>query len=213
MLQALAKSWWLLLLSGVSYALISAIFFFIQGAFGPLTFHDWGATVVRSGELMVAACVISIAVGLFITSGTGWLLVLNGLALGGLGVVNSYLARRYRISILTVMLLVIVMAISMGLLEWIAGRALVHRHRAADGWIFSAAGIISIAFALPFLALGLQWIRLGPGSRLDALWLGLYFGFAAISTVALALRLHARGGSESSPIGPLPRLGHPRHAH
>ena len=213
MLPTLAKNWWLLLLSGLSYALISSIFFFMQGGFGSLTFHEWGVTVVRSGELMLAACVFSIAAGLFTRNGAGWLLVLNGLALGCLGIVNSYLARRYRISILTVMLLVMAMAISMGLLEWSAGRALVRRHRMADGWIFSAAGMISIAFAVPFLALGLQWIRLGPGSRLDALWLGLYFGFAAISTVALALRLHARGGSESSPIGPLPRLDSPRHAH
>jgi hypothetical protein len=66
---------------------------------------------------------------------------------------------------------------------------------------------------LAFFALGFRWIKLGPGSHADLLWLGSYFGFSAICMLWLALRLHSQGLSQSGQREALPPLGNPRHAH
>ena len=146
-----------------------------------------------------------------VPTGTGWLLVLNGLALGALGVIQ-YGLTRFRISFLTVTLLIILMAMSIGLLELVIARTLRRQRHFADGWFLALAGVASFGFAVAFLALGFRWIKIEPGSHSDLLWLGSYFGFSAICMLGLALRLRSLGPFQSGQEA-LPPLGNLKHAH
>ena len=173
------NKWLLPALCGVLQAIISVIYIAMQGADGPVAFHGWNGTVLFVGRLAMAAGACTVAAGVLgSTEGRSWLLVLNGLALGALGLVQCAFVR-FPISFLTVSLLIIVMAMSIGILNVVIART--------RGWFFGAAGVISVGFALTFLALGLRWIRIEPGSRSDLLWLGSYFGFSAICMLALAV--------------------------
>jgi uncharacterized membrane protein HdeD (DUF308 family) len=195
MFQTLMKNWWLLAFCGVLYAIVSAIFFTLQDQDGPLTFHAWKGTIAVLGKLSLAAGFCTIGAGIWRSAkGKCWFLVLNGVSLGVLGVIYTYLTR-FRISFLTIALLIIVMAVSLGILDLITARTLWHRRHVADGWFFSLAGVASFAFALAFFALGFHWIKIELGSYLDLLWLGAYFGFSAICMAALALRLRTRDHS------------------
>jgi uncharacterized membrane protein HdeD (DUF308 family) len=197
-MQTLIKNWWLLALSGVIYAMISTIYLVMQNANGPLTFRSWGTTVAVLGKLTVAAGLCTIAAGVMRSSkGKCWLLVLNGLALSALGVIYLGFVR-FRISFLAVALLVIVAALSIGVLELFAARTFRTLRHIADEWVVALAGAISVGFALAFLlwgfGLALGRINVEPGSHADLLWLGFYFGFSAICLVALGLRLHGLRG-------------------
>jgi hypothetical protein len=137
--------------------------------------------------------------------------MLNGLALGALGLIQ-YGLTRFRISFLTVALLIVVMAMSIGSLELVVARTLRHRRHFADAWFLALAGVASFGFAVTFLGLGLRWIKIEPGSHSDLLWLGSYFGFSAICMLGLALRLHRLGPFQSGQWEALPPLGNPKHA-
>ena len=218
MVQTLSKNWWLLALFGVLNAAISviylAMYLVIQNTNRPLMFHQWGGAIVLLGELTLAAGGCSIAAGIWRSQyAKCWLLVLNGVALGALGLIYCFFALRYPISLLTVALLIVLMATSVGILELVMARTLRRQRHAAEGWFFGLAGVVSVGFALPFLTLGFRWIKLGPGSHLDFLWLGFYFGFTAICTLGLALRLHNQGNFESIQTEALSPLGNRRHAH
>lgn len=190
LIQTLSKNWWLLALCGVVDAIISVIYLIMQDTNGPLTFHAWSGTVVSLGKLMLAAGACMIAAGIWRSAkGKCWLLVLNGLALSALGLIHFF--TRFRISFRTIALLIILMAMSIGILELVTARTLRRQRHVADGWFLGLAGVASVGFALMFFALGFRWIRLDPGSHLDLLWLGSYFGFSAICMLGLALRLHS----------------------
>ena len=192
MIQTLSRNWLLLVLCGVLNAIISVVYLIMQDTDGPLTFYSWNATIAFLGKLALAAGACTIAAGIFrSTNGKSWLLVLNGLALGALGVIQ-YGFVRYRISFLTVALLIIVMAMSIGILELVIARTLRRQRTVADGWFLTSAGVVSAGFAFAFLALGLHWIKIDPGSHADLLWLGSYFGFSAVCMLGLALCLHGR---------------------
>jgi uncharacterized membrane protein HdeD (DUF308 family) len=213
LIQTLTKNWWLLALCGVLDAIISVVYLIMQGTDGPVTFHAWNGTIVFLGKLALAAGACTIAAGIWrSTKGKCWLLVMNGLALGALGLICYKLAQ-YRISFLTVALLIILMAMSIGILELVTARTLRRQRHVADGWFLALAGVASVGFALAFLALGLGWIKIGLGSHLDLLWLGSYFGFSAICMLGLALRLHTLGLSQSGRWEGVPALGNPKHAH
>jgi hypothetical protein len=63
------------------------------------------------------------------------------------------------------------------------------RGHLADEWIFGAAGMVSVGFAVAFLALALRWIKLEPSPSSQTFhWLGSYFGFSAICILGMALR-------------------------
>ncbi len=197
---------------GILDAIISAIYLIMWDTKGPVTFHSWNGTVVLLGKLAFAAGFCTIAAGVWKSvSGKCWLLVLHGVALGALGLIQ-YGLTGFRISLLTVALLVVVMAASM---ELTLVQALGRQRHAADRWFLALAGVASGSFVLAFLALGLRWIEIGPRSHVDLLWLGSYFGFSAICMLGLALRLHghdlSRSGREEA-VPPLP-LGNPRRAH
>jgi uncharacterized membrane protein len=171
--QTLTKNWWLLALCGVLDAMLFVIYFVMQDQDGPVTFHALKGTIALLGKLTLAAGVCTIAAA----RGKCWPLVLNGLALIALGVIYTYLTG-FRISLRTISLLIIVMAMSLAILEWRLRHAL--------------AGVASVGFALVFSALGFHWIKLELGSHLDLLWLGAYFGFSAICMLVLAFRLQNR---------------------
>ena len=190
MIETLIKNWWLLALCSVLDAAISAIYFLMQGTDGPVLSHTWSGTVVFVGKLAMAAGACTIAAGIWRSgNGKNWALALNGLALAALGFIQ-YGLTRFRVSILAFAVLIIVMAVGIGAVELGVARAFRRQHHPADGWFFGLAGIVSAGFVLPSLALGLRWIPIERGSHLDLLWLGSYFGFAAICTMALAVRLH-----------------------
>lgn len=213
LIQTLIKNWWLLALCGVFYAMVSVVYLIMQQQDGPLTFHAWNAAIVFLGRLTLGAGACSIVSGIWRSArGKSWLLVLNGLALCALGLIYSYLVR-FRISFLTIALLIILMAINMGILELVIARTLRRQRHVADGWFLGIAGAASVGFALVFLALGFRWIKIEPGSHSDLLWLGYYFGFSAFCMLGLALRLHNQDVSQSGgPMEVLPSLGNPRHA-
>ncbi len=212
MIQTLIKNCPLLAVCGVLDAIISVIYLFMQDTDGPLTFHSWNGTVVFLGKLALAAGVCTVVTGILrSTNGKCWLLVLNGLALGALGLIQ-YGFVRSRISFLTVALLIILMAMSIGILELAIARTQWRQRHVADGWFLALAGVVSVGFALVFLALGFRWIKIEPGSHADLLWLGSYFGFSAVCKLGLALRLHSQGLSQSGQREALPPLGNPRHA-
>jgi uncharacterized membrane protein HdeD (DUF308 family) len=192
MIETLTKNWLVLALCGVLDAMISVIYFIMLETDGPLTFHAWRGTIASLGELTLAAGACAIVAGIWrSTKGKCWLLVVNGLALGALGLIY-YAFTRFRISILTIALLIVLMAISIGTLELFTARTLRPRH-VADGWFLSLAAAASFGFAFMFFSLGFRWIKVGPGSHLDLLWLGSYFGFTAICMLGLALRLRSLG--------------------
>jgi hypothetical protein len=88
----------------------------------------------------------------------------------------------------TITLLVFVMAISTAVYEFALLRAL--RRFLAGQWAVGVAGAASGGYALVFLSFVFGWMKLNPGSPTESLrWLGLYFGFSAISMIGLALLL------------------------
>src|SRR5438876_9248884 len=89
LIQTLIKNWLLLALCGVLDAIISVIYLIMQDRDGPLTFHAWNSAVVFLGKLALASGACTIAAGIWrSTNGKSWLLVLNGLALGALGLIQ-----------------------------------------------------------------------------------------------------------------------------
>jgi hypothetical protein len=212
LIQTLTKNWPLLALCAVLDGIISVIYFIMQGSDGPLTFDSWHGTIVLLGKLAMAAGTCAIAAGILrSTNGKCWLLVLNGLGLGALGLIQ-YGFTGFRISCLTVALLIILMAMSMGILQFVIARTLRRQRHVADAWFLTLAGVASVGFALAFVALGFRWIKIDPGSHADLLWLGSYFGFSAICMLGLALRLHSQGVSHSGLREALPPLANARHA-
>jgi len=160
------------------------------------------------GKIALAAGACTIVVGVWRSAqGKCWLLVLNGLALGALGLLFNGIVG-FRISFRTVALLIVLMAMSIGILEFVTARSLWRPYHVADGWFLGLAGVGSLAFALAFFALGFGWIKIEPGSLSDLLWLGSYFGFDAICTLGLALRLHSQSGQGQPSL----LLGNLRHA-
>jgi uncharacterized membrane protein HdeD (DUF308 family) len=208
MIQTLANNWWLLTVCGVLDAVMSVIYFSHAG-------HGFRteSSVVLMGRLALAAGACTVAAGIWRSAkGKCWLLVLNGLALGALGLVLSGIFGS-RISFRTVALLIIVMAISMGVLALTGARTLRSQRRLAEGWLLGLAGAASGGFALVFVALGFRWIKIDPGSYPDLLWLGAYFSFSTICMLGLVLRLRSHGPSPSSRREALPPLGNRGHAH
>ena len=190
MINTLVRNWWLLALCGLLQLAISSIYAIMARTGGPVLSLSWIGTIELVGKLAIAAGLCTTAAALWRSrNGRSWGLALNGAALAALGFIQ-YGLTRFSISIATVAGLIIVMAISMGLVELEIARDLRRQHHIGDGWFFGLAGIVSVSLVLPSVALGLRWVALQPGSHLDLLWLASYFGVAAVSMMALAARLH-----------------------
>ncbi len=187
LISKLIKGWWLLALCGVLDAAISIIYLIGQSAHGPQTHHAWHGTVEFLGKLTLAAGICTLATGVWNSrTRKSWLLVLNGLACGALGAIFAFWTGP--LAFRTVALLIVVMAISIGVYEFVTARVL---RRLLDEWLLGTTGVISVGFAVAFLAFVFRWIKLEPGAPNQSLhWLGSYFGFSAICMLVLTLRLH-----------------------
>ena len=199
MIQTLTKNWWLLALCGVLDAIISVIYLITYEA-GPdaLALHGNG-TMAFLNRLALAAGACTIAASIWRSAkGKSWLLALNGLALSAYGSMSLFW--RGPLSFRFFALLVAVMAMTFGILAFTVARTL--RRRVADKWFFASAGAVFVGFALAFLALANQWIQLErrPFHHSVFLWFCFYFGFSAICMLALALRLHKLGPSQSKAV-------------
>jgi uncharacterized membrane protein HdeD (DUF308 family) len=220
-MEALRKNTWLLAMCGFLQAAVSVIYFRMQNQDGPLTLSAWSGPGTLVGGLMLAAAAFSIGAGIGrLQASQRWPLVLNGLALGALGLISTGLfgLRKLPISFRTIALLFVAMAISAGILELASAQKLARMGRAADGWLFRLAGAVSGAFALAFLAMGLRWIRFDPGFyfralpdflwwKADFLWFAAYFGFSALGIAGLAARWNRPGPRTAGK--PLPPFGSP----
>ena len=212
-MQTLTKNWWLLALTGVLDAIISGIHLFMGSTHGPVSVYAWNGTIVVLGELALAGGACAIAAGIWRSAkGQSWLLVLNGLALGGLGLIY-YKLNHFQISFRTVALLFLFMAFSIGILTSIIARTLRRQGNVADGWLLGFAGVAAIGFALAFFAFAIHWISLSPASHADLFWFGSFLGFSAICKLWLALRLHQLGPSQSAQWNAPTPLANPSHAH
>ena len=131
MIQTLTKNWWLLGLCGVLDAIISGIFLIMFNA-GPdaTPMAGWYTEVMLLSRLSVAAGVCSIAAGIWKSKGMSWLLVLNGLALSAFGLIPLFL-KGQSLSFNLFGLLIVVMAISFGLLALAVARIMRHQHHGA----------------------------------------------------------------------------------
>ncbi|MGA3260442.1 MAG: hypothetical protein ABSE35_16290 [Bryobacteraceae bacterium] len=198
MIQALTKNWWLLALGGVFDAMLSAMNLFMQRPDGSLALRttvDVNGTLVHMGELALAAGVCTIAAGIWSSrEGRAWFLMLNGLALTALGLLFTFWANR-PIAFRSIALLIVAMAISIGIYELATARTLLRQVTAR--WLLGAAGVVSVGFALVFLAVAFRQLNVERSPLIDFLWFGSYYGFSAICKVGLALGPHSMGLSKS----------------
>jgi len=211
LIQTLIKNWWLLALCGVVEAILAVMNLSMQDPDGSLTLRVFVPlnTAMLMCWLALAAGVCTIAAGIWRSrEGKTWFLVLNGLALSAYGVIPLIFWTR-PLSFRLFALLLVVMAISSGVLELATARTL--RRHVADKWFLRLAGAASVGFALAFLALGFRWIKLEPASHSVFLWLGSYFGLSAICMLWLALRLNSVVSSQSGRWEALPPLGNPKY--
>jgi uncharacterized membrane protein HdeD (DUF308 family) len=198
MTQSLVKSWWLLALCGVLDALFAVLIFLMGSLDGSpnlrAIIHAKNASS-QLGLIALAAGVCTIAASDWGSrKDNSWLLVLNGLACSSLGLLVTLGATGAirPIAFRTIALVIVIMAMSIGLYELTTARTL--RKHLIDGWLLGAAGVVSVGFAVAFLAFVLRWIRLDPSPSAQTFdWLGSYFGFTAICMVGLALRLNGLG--------------------
>ena len=166
--------------------------------------------LVNRFALAAGACTIAASIWRS-AKGISWLLLANGLVLSVYGLMALFW--RGPLSVRFFELLVVVMAMTFGILALAIARTL--RGRVADEWFFGLAGAASVGFALAFLALANDWIRLERRLYHPSvfLWLCSYFGFSAICMLGLALRLHKLGTSQSNQWNPPTPLVNPKHAH
>ena len=180
MIQTMMKKWWLLAFCGILYAMIS--FIFLNQA-GHVSDMFTAFAFLSNVTLAAGACTVASGI-LRLREGRSWLLVLNGLATGALGLILGFGPSK-PIGFRTIALLIVVMAMSIGVYELAVARTL---RRLAGEWLLGAAGAVSIGFALVFLAFILRWIKLQPSpSGQTFYWLGSYFAFSAICVLGLAL--------------------------
>jgi uncharacterized membrane protein HdeD (DUF308 family) len=190
MTQSLVKSWWLLGLCGVLDALFAVLIVLMGSRNGSPILHTLihnRAAILQLGLLALAAGICTIAASVWSSrKDNSWLLVLNGLACSSLGVLVTLGASR-SITFRTVALVIVIMAMSVGLYELAIARTL--RGHRTDEWLLGTAGVVSVGFAVVFLAFVLRWIKLDPSPSAQTFnWLGAYFCFTAICMVGLALR-------------------------
>jgi len=203
-IQNSIRSWGLLTLCAVLDALFSGMIVFIQSPDGSPALRALihpRDSIEQMGALALAAGVCTIVAALWSAGkGNSWLLALNGLACGTLGLYVMLGATR-PVAFRTIALLIVVMAVSMCLYEMAAARA--RRGHRADEWLLGAAGIVSLGFAGAFLAFVLRLFPLDPSPSAQTFhWLGSYFAFSAICMLGLAFR--PRAGSHRVPRSAAP---------
>jgi len=168
------RAWPLSAVAGALNAVMAVLYLSMWVGEGPVAFLTWSGVVVLLGKLALLSAACTIAAAFWGKSDPKrWPLLLHGFALGALGVVQ-YGLTGISVSILTVMLLVVVMALSLGAIDRARGQSL--------------TAVASLGFAALFLALGFRWIGGGPGDPIELLCLGVYFVFSAICFLMFAAR-------------------------
>jgi uncharacterized membrane protein HdeD (DUF308 family) len=195
--QPMIKNWWLLALCGVLDALFAVMIFLMARPNGSPVLRALGHSrnnITELGALALAAGICTIAASIWSARRrSSWLLVLNGLACTLLGLLVSLGSTR-AVTFRTIALVIVVMAVSIGLYE-LANARMLRGHRLNE-WLLGAAGVISVGFAVTFLAFVLHWIKLDSSPSAQTFyWLGAYFGFTAICMLGMALRF---GGPQAS---------------
>ncbi len=143
------------------------------------TAQQLGMLALAAGLCTMAACIWSPS------KGKSWMLVMNGLATSGLGLLLTRGATR-PVAFRTIAVLIVVMAVSIGVYELSTART--WRAHLPEEWMLAGAGVVSVGFAAVFLGFVLGWIRLEPSPSAQTFhWLGSYFGFSAICMLGLAL--------------------------
>jgi uncharacterized membrane protein HdeD (DUF308 family) len=188
-IQSSIKTRWLLASCGVLYAAFSLLIYML-GPDGSTTLRTYLRSknvIVEMGVLALAAGACTIAAGIWNSrKENSWLLVLNGMCCGALGLLLNLGATR-PVAFRTLALFIVPMAVSIGLYEFVTARTL--HGRLTDEWLLGAAGVFSVGFALVFLGFALRWLRLEPSPSAQTFhWLASYFGFTAICMLGLSLR-------------------------
>jgi uncharacterized membrane protein HdeD (DUF308 family) len=189
-MQHSIKSWPLLALCSLFYAMLSLIVLLLLSPDGPPAlriFVPSRNTAGQLGMLALAASICTIA-GALASSGRSrsWLLGLNGVACGVLGLILIRSTTR-PLAFRTVALLIVLMAVSIGVYELATART--SSGQRADKWLLAGAGAASVGFAAAFLGFVLRWIPLEPSPSGQTFhWLGSFFAFSAICMLGLALR-------------------------
>src|SRR5271157_5378067 len=126
--------WWLLALCGVLDAILALLNLSMQDPDGSLTWRIFVpmSTGMLMCRLAVAAGACTIAAGIWRSrEGKSWLLVLNGLAFSAYGLIPMIFSTR-PLSFRLFAFLLVVMAMSIGILELATARTL--RRHVADKW-------------------------------------------------------------------------------
>ena len=198
MIRLLIQNWWLLFLRGV-LAIAFAIFIFVFLPFLPAPFLRQfafaGLTAIfalfacATGVLTIAAAVRGAGQG-----GSSWLMLADGTAvtIGGLVILLSP-----RLTLIHVIQLIAIIALVVGVLEFVAGIHL--RRHVTDEWLLITGGVISIAFAPCLLLANVETVQ----SALT--WISIYAFASGVAVIGLALRLrslrnsiHALAGSKQA---------------
>ena len=207
MIRTSIRSWWLLALSGVLYAMFSFLMLFWLSPDGSPTLRSFvtpRGMVPLLAALALAAGVCTIAAAVYSSSkGISWFLLVNGLACSALGLLINLGATR-PVAFRTLAFFIVVMATSAGVHELAMARTF--RGHLVDEWLLAGASVFSVGFAGVFFGFALHGIRLEPSpSGQTFYWLGSYFAFCAVCMLGLALRqFRPPAASYSMSDGPLP---------
>ncbi|MGB9121256.1 MAG: DUF308 domain-containing protein [Candidatus Angelobacter sp.] len=196
MIRLMIQNWWLLFLRGI-LAIAFAIFIFAFMPFVPAPFLRqfafaglaaiFALFAFATGVLTIAAAVRGAGQG-----GSSWLMLADGTAvtIGGLVILLSS-----RLTLIHVIQLIAIIALVVGVLEFVAGIHL--RRHVTDEWLLITGGVISIAFAPCLLLANVETVQ----SALT--WISIYAFASGVAVIGLALRLrrlrnsiHALAGSK-----------------
>lgn len=185
-MQTMRTNWPLIAICGLLNAVLCAAYSIMQAPDGSLV---WRHAAVRGtaeilGQLALATGVCTLAASVWHSGRRfDWPLLLNGLALGSLGLLFLGVAGA-AVSFRTIAGLVVAMALSLGALVLTAASA--SRRNRLGLWVWGMASAGAVAYAAAFL-----WMKPVPGTHSEILWIGSYYGFQAACLLGLAWKKRA----------------------
>jgi uncharacterized membrane protein HdeD (DUF308 family) len=196
MIRLMIQNWWLLFLRGV-LAIAFAIFIFAFMPFLPAPFLRqfafaglaaiFALFAFATGVLTIATAVRGAGQG-----GSSWLMLADGIAVTAGGLIILVAPGS---TLLRVIQLIALIALVVGVLEFVAGIHL--RRHVTDEWLLISGGIISIAFAPCLLLANIGTVQAAMT------WVSVYALATGLAVIGLALRLrslrnsiHALAGSK-----------------
>jgi uncharacterized membrane protein HdeD (DUF308 family) len=196
MIRLMIQNWWLLFLRGI-LAIAFAIFIFAFMPFLPAPFLRqfafaglaaiFALFAFATGVLTIAAAVRGAGQG-----GSSWLMLADGIAVAAGGLIILLAPGS---TLLRVIQLIALIALVVGVLEFVAGIHL--RRHVTDEWLLISGGIISIAFAPCLLLANIGTVQAAMT------WVSVYALATGLAVIGLALRLrslrnsiHALAGSK-----------------